>query len=128
MGATPKMNRSAKGGARSSLHYGGEGVLIHPPHQGVCGWHGTEEQCVTSGGLAESPGGTGVSGPISASEVASEARASSRTAAIVPEARRKPRDRAIGDRSGSGKAAGEDGRGETSEPVSKDGKVEQFHE
>ena len=37
------MNRSAKGGARSSLHYGDEGVLIHPPHQGVCGWHGTEE-------------------------------------------------------------------------------------
>ena len=51
-GATPMMNRSAKGGARSSLHYGGEGVLIHPPHQGVCGRHGTEEQCVTSGGLA----------------------------------------------------------------------------
>jgi hypothetical protein len=41
--ATPKINRSAKGGTRSSLHYGGEGVLIHPPHQGVCGWHGTEE-------------------------------------------------------------------------------------
>src|SRR6266446_2560225 len=73
-GHTPKMNRSAKGGARSSLHYGGEGVLIHPPHQGVCGWHGTEEQCVTSGGLTESPGGTGVSEPISASEMASEAR------------------------------------------------------
>src|SRR5437016_5629664 len=53
MGATPKMNRSAKGGARSSLHYEGEGVLIHPPHQGVCGWHGTEERCVTSGGLAD---------------------------------------------------------------------------
>ena len=64
---------SAKGGARSSLHYGGEGVLIHPPHQGVCGRHGTEEQRVTSGGLAESPGGTGVSGPISASEGASDA-------------------------------------------------------
>jgi hypothetical protein len=58
--------------ARSSLHYGGEGVLIHPPHQGVCGRHGTEGQCVTSGGLAESPGGTGVSGPISASERASK--------------------------------------------------------
>ena len=28
---------------------------------------------VTSGGLAESPGGTGVSGPISESEVASDA-------------------------------------------------------
>ncbi len=73
MGATPKMNRSAKGGARSSLHYEGEGVLIHPPHQGVCGWHGTEEQRVTSGGLAGSPGGTGVSRPISESEVASDA-------------------------------------------------------
>jgi hypothetical protein len=42
-GATPTTNRSAKGGARSSPHYGGEGVLIHPPHQGVCGRHGTEE-------------------------------------------------------------------------------------
>jgi hypothetical protein len=63
------MNRSAKGGARSSLHYEGEGVLIHPPHQG---WHGTEERCVTSGGLAGSPGGTGVSRPISESEVASD--------------------------------------------------------
>ena len=73
-GGHPKMNRSAKGGARSSLHYGGEGVLIHPPHQGVCGRHGTEEQRVTSGGLAESPGGTGVSRPISESEVASDAR------------------------------------------------------
>ena len=59
MGATPKMNRSAKGGARSSLHYGGEGALIHPPHQGVCGRHGTEEQRVTSGGLAGSPAAPG---------------------------------------------------------------------
>jgi hypothetical protein len=59
------MNRSAKGGARSSPHYGGEGVLIHPPHQGVCGRHGTEEQRVTSGGLAASAGGTAVSKPIS---------------------------------------------------------------
>src|SRR5690242_12047501 len=73
MGATPKMNWSAKGGARSSLHYEGEGILIHPPHQGVCGRHGTEEWRVTSGGLAESAGGTGVSRPISASEVASDA-------------------------------------------------------
>src|ERR1700686_5254815 len=35
MGATPKMNRSAKGGARSSLHYGGEGVT-HPPTAPRC--------------------------------------------------------------------------------------------
>jgi hypothetical protein len=26
--------------------------LIHPPHQGVCGRHGTEQQRVTSAGLA----------------------------------------------------------------------------
>jgi hypothetical protein len=67
------MNRSAKGGARSSLHFRDEGVLIHPPHQGDCGRHGREEQCVTSGGLAGSPGGTGVSGSISESEKASDA-------------------------------------------------------
>jgi hypothetical protein len=71
-GGDPEMNRSAKGGARSSLHYEGEGDLIHPPHQGVCGRHGTEEWRVTSGGLAESAGGTGVSRPISESEVASD--------------------------------------------------------
>ncbi len=47
--------------------------LIHPPHQGVCGRHGTEEQRVTSGGLARSSGGTGESEPISESEVASDA-------------------------------------------------------
>ena len=58
-GGYTKMNRSAKGGPRSSLHYEGEGVLIHPPHQGVCGRHGTEEQRVTSGELAESPAGLG---------------------------------------------------------------------
>ena len=73
MGTILKMNRSAKGGARSSLHFRDEGVLIHPPHQGVCGQHGTDEQRVTSGELAESLGDTGVSRPISASEVASEA-------------------------------------------------------
>ena len=48
-------------------------LLIHPPHQGVCGRHGTEERRVTSGGLAESAGGAGVSGPISESEGASDA-------------------------------------------------------
>ena len=61
--------------------------LIHPPHQGVCRRHGTEEQRVTSGGLVESPAGTGVSGPISESEVASNAlpvdgRLSSTTSAV----------------------------------------------
>ena len=72
-GGYPEMNRSAKGGARSSLQYEGEGVLIHPPYQGVCGRHGREEQHVTSGGLTESPETLGVNGPISESEGASEA-------------------------------------------------------
>jgi len=72
-GATPLMNRSAKGGARSSLHYGGEGVLIHPPYQGVCGRHGTEDLDVTPGGLIRFPSGVGISDSISASEVRSEA-------------------------------------------------------
>ena len=43
-------------GATALQFSGGEGVLIHPPHQGVCGWHGTEEQWVTSGRLIGSPG------------------------------------------------------------------------
>jgi len=64
-GAIPLANRSAQGGARSSLHYGGEGVLIHPPHQGVCGRHGTEDQGVTPGGLLWFPRGGGISDPIS---------------------------------------------------------------
>jgi hypothetical protein len=50
-GAIPLMNWSAKDGVRSSLHYGGEGVLIHPSHQGVCRLHGMEDQCVTPGEL-----------------------------------------------------------------------------
>ena len=73
MGAAPKMNWSARGGIWSSLHYGGEGVLIHPPYRGVCGRHDTEEQRVTSGELAGSLDETGVSEPISESEAASDA-------------------------------------------------------
>ena len=94
------MNRSAKGGARSSPHYGGEGVLIHPPYQGVCGRHGTEEQHVTSGELTESPGDTGVSEPISESEMASNALSVVGRLNITYEAWRKPRYRATGDRMG----------------------------
>jgi len=80
MGAAPMTNRSAKGGARSSLQYGGEGVLIHPPHQGVCGRHGTEEQRVTPGELAQSAGGTAGSKPISEERSGERCCVSSRTA------------------------------------------------
>ena len=67
-------NRSAKGGARSSLHYRGEGDLIHPPHQGVCGRHGMEDRCVTLGDLGGSAGGAAATDPISESEVGRDAR------------------------------------------------------
>ena len=89
-------------------------------HQGVCGRHGTEVQRVTSGELAKSPGGTGVSRPISESEVASEARSVVGRLNITYEAWRKPRDRATGDGIGSGKAAGEDGQEEKGNQMSKD--------
>src|SRR6516162_1163384 len=120
MEATPRTNRSAKGGARSSLHYGGEGVLIHPPQQGVCGRHGTEDLSLTPGGLSGSSGGTEGSDPISASEMGSSVLGvvgrpnSTRSAAKAtrPGAWRQ---------SVSGKAAGEDGGGETESEMSKAG-------
>ena len=79
-GAIPKMNWSAKGGARSSPHYGGEGVLIHPPHQGVCRRHGTEDLSVTPGELARFLGGTRISNPISEERSGKRSWASGRTA------------------------------------------------
>src|SRR5215469_9810855 len=123
MEATPRTNRSAKGGTRSSLHYGGEGILIHPPHQGVCGRHGTEDLGVTPGGLSGSSGGAEGSDPISASEVGSGVlgvvgRPSSTTSAVKAT---RPGDWR---RSVSGKAAGEDGWGETGSEMSKTGGVD----
>lgn len=59
------MNRSAEDGARSSLHYGGEGVLTHPSNQGVCGWHGVKDSYVTLGRLTVFPCGSGINKPIS---------------------------------------------------------------
>ena len=80
------MNRSAKGGARSSPHYGGEGVLIHSPYQGVCGRHGTEDRDVTPGGLVRFPGGTGISDPISLKAKWEATPGESSDGRIVPEA------------------------------------------
>jgi hypothetical protein len=49
-------------------------LLIHPPHQGVCGRHGGEDQWVTPGELMRFPGGSGISDPISLQgEVGSDA-------------------------------------------------------
>jgi hypothetical protein len=123
MEATPRTNRLAKGGARSSLHYGGEGVLIHPPQQGVCGRHGTEDLSVTPGELPGSSGGTEGSDPISASEMGSGdlgviGRPNSTRSAL------KAARPAAWRQSVSGKAAGEDGRGETESEMSKAGEVD----
>src|SRR5215510_13874628 len=109
MGATPKTNRSAEGGARSSPHYGGEGVLIHPPYQGVCGRHGTEDHDVTPGGLDSFSEGTESSNPISASEVGSGAGRVVGPPRSTPSVVRatRPSDRQPG---GLGKAVGKGGR------------------
>ena len=103
------MNRSAKGGARSSLHYGDEGVLIHPPHQGVCGWHGTEEQRVTSGELTGSAGGTAGSKPISGSEMASGALLAVGRLSSTQKRDESRVTKRLATGNGSGKAAGEGG-------------------
>src|ERR1700757_2781872 len=108
----PKMNRSAKGGIGRACTMAAKAFSFTHLHQGVCGPHGTEAQRATSGGLATSRGGTGVSRPISESEVASEAWSVVGRLNIAYEAWRKARDRAAGDGIGSGKAAGEDGQEE----------------
>ena len=122
------MNRSAKGGLGRARTMRAKAFLIHPPYQGDCGRHGTEEQRVTSGGLAESLGGTRVSEPISESEVVSDAlsvdgRLCSTTRAVKAAG---PSNRRFG--SGSGKAAGENGWEEKGSQMSKGEKVDQFHE
>ena len=102
-GATPRTNRSAKDGARSSRHYGGEGVLIHPSYQGVCERHGTEDLDVTPGGLVTFPGGTGITAPITRKGKWERMRGESSDDCIVPQARRKSGDRASGGRVGRGR-------------------------
>ena len=101
-GAAPMTNRSAKDGTRSSRHYDGEGVLIHPSHQGVCERHGTEDLDVTPGGLVVFPGGIGITDPISREAKWGRTHGEQSDNRIVPQARRKPGDRAGGGRVGRG--------------------------
>ena len=126
-GAIPEMNRSAKGGARSSPHYGGEGVLIHPPYQGVCGRHGSEDQDVTPGGLDLFSEGTERSNPISVSEVGSGADrvvGPLRSTPTVVKAT-GPSDRQPG---GLGKAVGKGGWCRQGHQTSKGERADKFHE
>jgi hypothetical protein len=103
------MNRSAKGGARSSWHYGGEGVLTHPSYQGVCGRHGTEDLGVTPGGLAPFPVGSGITDPISRETKWERMRCESSDSRIVLEAWRKSGDHISGGRVGRGRRLAENG-------------------
>lgn len=120
-------NRSAQGGARSSLHYGGEGALIHPPHQGVCGRHGTEEPSVTPGGLGVSACGSAESDSISESEVRSEARrVVGRPNSTVRVAKVTRPEK--GSRSGLGKAVDQGSWKRTGNQKRKAAEEEQFHE
>ena len=85
-GATLKLNRSAKDGARLSWHYGSEGILTHPSYQGVCGRHGMEDLDVTPGGLTTFSGGTEITDPISREAKWERKRGESSDSCIVPEA------------------------------------------
>jgi group II intron reverse transcriptase/maturase len=116
----PKMNRSAKGGIGRACTIEAKAFSFAHLHQGVCGRHGTEVQRVTSGELAKSPGGTGVSRPISESEVASEAWSVVGRLNITYEAWRKSRDRATGDELGRGRQPAKMVREEKGDQVSKD--------
>src|ERR1700745_3494589 len=91
MGATPTMNRSAKDGARSSPHYGGEGVTHSPivPRCLLTARYGRfmrdprRPVCV--------PASNRVSNPISGSEGGSDAQAGGRERNGAGSARRTTR-------------------------------------
>jgi hypothetical protein len=127
-GATPKMNWSAKGGTGRACNREAKALLIHPPHQGACGRHGTEEQCVTSGGLAESPGGTRSKRTYKRERNGERSSVSSRTASWYLKHSQKLFHRGIGGGSGPETGAGEGGWEVRGNQTSKGGEEDQFHE
>ena len=50
-GAIPRRTGRPKVGQGRACSMEAKAHLIHPPHQGVCGRHGGEDQYVTPGGL-----------------------------------------------------------------------------
>ena len=106
---------------------GAKAFLIHPPHQGVCGRHGTEDLCVTPVELMRSPSGIGVTGlykprgevsPDVARAVGPPSSTSTAVKAVGPSDRQP---------SGLGKAAGEESRQRSRSQKSKVGSEEKFH-
>jgi hypothetical protein len=127
-GGYPEDEPVGQGGKGRACTMEAKAFSFIPPYQGVCGRHGTEEQHVTSGGLAGSAGGTAGSEPISEERSGERCSASSRTA----EWYLKRGQNRVTERSAtgveSGKAAGEDSWEEVGSQRVKGGKEEQFHE
>lgn len=65
---------------------GAKALLIHPSYQGVCGWHGVEDLCVTLGGLSMFLSGIRISGSISREVKCEAMRAEESDGRIVPQA------------------------------------------
>src|SRR5262249_41914691 len=106
---------------------GAKASLIHPPYQGVCGRHGTEDHGVTPGGLVRLSGGTGRSDPISTGEVGSGAGRVVGPPRSTPSVVKAtwPSDRRPG---GPGKAVGKGGRCRQGHQRSKGERVDKSHE
>ena len=95
------MNRPAKDGARSSLQYGGEGVVTHLSYQSVCERRDPEDLDVTPGALVVFPVCTEISAPIRRESKWERMRGEQSESQIVPRVRRKPRDRTCDRTSGT---------------------------
>src|SRR5262249_53467687 len=107
-------------------------LLIHPSHQGACGRHGTEDQCVTSGGLAGSRVAPGKRA-YKRERNGEQSPVSSRTASWYLKRSQKLRDQEIGGESGAEREGDEGGwererERERGSQMRKGGEEDQFDE
>ena len=115
----PGATRS-KAGQDRACSIEAKALLIHPSHQGAGGRHGTEDQCVTSGGLAGSRVAPGKRA-YKRKRNGEQSPVSSRTASWYLKHSQKLCDREIGGGSGPEKGAGEGGWEEGGNQMSKGG-------
>jgi hypothetical protein len=127
-GATPKMNRSAKGGTRSSLQYRGEGVT-HSPTAPRClrtaRYGRTMRDLRRTGGV---PGWHQGKQTYKRERNGERSSVSSRTASWYLRHSQKLCHRGIGGGGGPETGAGEGGWEARENQMSKGGEVDQFHE